>query len=322
MANPVTTTPIPHLDAMKRVDFTRYYVDPGEPVVLSGAVDSWPALDKWSHSWFRDRFGARTVQVSFGGPLEGRRESMTLGHYLDIIARSAASVQPYLRLEPLPGVFPELSEDFALPRYCPAGRNVAVHLWIGPERTVQPFHKDNQNPLSPVHNLLVQVRGRKLVSLVSADQDEKMYRYPPGSARANYSQVDYIHPDHERFPRFRTTVVAETVVGPGEMIFIPADTWHHVRALDPSISLSFWWYRTIIADVVASLSSSVVRRPGGHPSEPAIDVRDVDEFGGIWALALATRTLPPARRPLMIDTCAEPVAVALRAALAHLDRRD
>jgi hypothetical protein len=113
------------------------------------------------------------------------------------------------------------------------------------------------------------------------------------------------------------------VVEPGEMIFIPADTWHHVRSLELSISLSFWWYRTAVADVVASLAAPAhdsARRPGPVRPGPLIDIPDVDEFGGIWALALATRTLPVVRRPFVLGVCSEPVAVALRAALDHLER--
>jgi hypothetical protein len=320
MPGPVTT-PIPHVDGMDPVAFTHRYAEPAVPVVLRGAAESWPALEKWSHRWFGETFGERRVHVSFGGPLDGRREAMALDNYLRDIAQSSGSPQPYLRLEPLPGVLPELKEDFTVPSYCPPARNVAVHLWVGPEGTVQPFHRDNRNPLAAVNNLLVQVRGRKVVSLVSADQTDKMYPYPAGSTHANYSQVNYLRPDPERFPEFHEVEIAETVIEPGEMVFIPADTWHHVRSLDPSISLSFWWYRTAIADVVASLASleqEAVRRPGPLGPGPRIDVLDVEEFGGIWTLALATRSLPVDRRPLLMGACTEPVAAELRTALHHL----
>lgn len=321
MAGPTATTPIPHIEAMDAAEFARQYLHPSIPVVLYGAAKSWPALEKWSHAWFRENFNARTVHVSVGGPLTGRREKVALGTYLHDIALSSGSSQPYLRLEPLPGVLPELLADFTYPQYCPANRKVIVNLWIGPEGTVQPFHKDNQNPLAAVHNFLVQIRGRKLVSLVSADQEEKIYRYPAGCGHANYSQVDYLRPDFERFPLFREAAIAETVVEPGEMIFIPADTWHHVRSLDPSISLSFWWYPTTVADLVASLAT-LEHHPAPLPASPGtrplIDVQDVDEFGGIWALALATCTLPVDRRALLMGACSQPVVGALRAALHHL----
>ncbi len=33
----------------------------------------------------------------------------------------------------------------------------------------------------------------------------------------------------------------ETVLGPGDGLYIPARHWHYVRALSPSISVNFWW---------------------------------------------------------------------------------
>lgn len=325
-----TTKPISHIDALGPEDFTSRYADLSIPVVLSGVAERWPALGKWSHSWFAEKFRTRAVRVTFGGPLGGHQETMTLGEYLDGIARLpegsplSGSAQPYLRLEPLPGVLPELQEDFTVPSYCPPGRSIAVHIWIGPRGTVQPFHRDNQNPFAAVHNLLVQVQGRMLVRLVSADQDQRMYRYPADSAHANYSQVDPLCPDLDRFPLFREAEIAEAVVRPGEAIFIPAGTWHHVQSLEPSISLSFWWYRTVIADVVAALTSLAddsARHLGSAKPKSLIDVQDVDEFGGIWALALAARTLPAGRYPLLAGACTEPVALALREALDRLNRK-
>lgn len=315
---PMMTTSITRVEAMDPAEFGERFVELSVPVVLTGATAAWPAVGKWSHSWFERRFGDRVVQVSSGSASDAGRDTMALRDYLSGIAGVSGSDLPYLRLHRLPGAFPELSEDFVVPTYCPPTRNTVVHLWIGPKGTVQHFHKDNQNPLSPVHNLFVQIWGRKVVSLVSADQDEKMYRHPAGSARANYSQVDYERPDLARFPLFREARIAQTVVGPGEMLFIPANTWHHVRSLEPSVSLNFWWYRTTIADVVATLAADGDVATRRSP----IDVADVDEFGGIWPFALAARTLPVARRARLADSCTDPVARALVAALDRLGRDD
>lgn len=303
---------------MSPAEFDRHHAEPAVPVVLRGATAGWPALWTWSHEWLAARFADREVSVTFGNPLANHRETVTLGDYLQSLASSPdGDLPPYLRLQSLAASFPELREDFTVPPYCPAGRNVAVHLWIGPAGTIQPFHKDNLNPMAAVHNLLVQVQGRKLVSLVSADQDEKMYRYPADEGRSNYSQIDYLRPDLERFPLFGKVKVAETVLEPGEMIFIPADTWHHVQSLEPSISLSFWWYRTAVADLIARLASA--ESGSTNSAAPLVDVEEVGNFGGIWALAIAARTLPVERRPLLVAACAPPVAQALRTALDQLD---
>ena len=129
--------------------------------------------------------------------------------------------------------------------------------------------------------------------------------------------------DLRRFPRFGGATVAEAVIGPGDMVFIPADTWHHVRSLEPSISVSFWWYRTVVADIVASLASPSAIAECAVP-EPSrlIDGDDVEDFGGIWALVLAACTLPGDRRRLLAAACTDAVACALEAGIAGLDGAD
>ena len=48
-------------------------------------------------------------------------------------------------------------------------------------------------------------------------------------------------PDLARHPRFARARCTEAVLGPGEMLFIPAGTWHYVRSLTPSLSVNFWF---------------------------------------------------------------------------------
>jgi ribosomal protein L16 Arg81 hydroxylase len=65
-----------------------------------------------------------------------------------------------------------------------------------------------------------------------------MYHY-----RNYFSQVDPENVDRDRFPLFRKAKPIEITVAPGEVLFIPIGWWHHVRALDLSISISFSNFR-------------------------------------------------------------------------------
>jgi cupin-like protein len=312
-------TPVPRVPCPDPDDFARQFVDTCQPVVVSGAVEGWPAMHRWTPGWLSEQFGDRVVPVSCGPVTSGTTVEMTLGDFLTGRQRARPAGQLYLRQLRLPGVLPELMADFSTPPYCPPERPVITNLWLGPEDTVQPFHKDNQNPFAPVHNLLVQVRGRKLVSLVSPDHDAGMYPRPAGQPLANYSQVDYLRPDFVRFPHFRDVEVQEAVIGPGEIAFIPAGAWHHVRSLEPSISLNFWWHRTRLASVVALLA-------GSGPSASVhlsqwIGGDDVQEFGGIWPLALVARTLPADAIRRLLATCTPEVEAALGSALDELGRQ-
>lgn len=84
-------------------DFEREYLFPLKPVVLEGALDSWPAVGRWTPEFFRSTFGDRILDVD--GPIRCD----------DFIDRVEASDEhnraPYLHAQHLQHVFPELLGD-------------------------------------------------------------------------------------------------------------------------------------------------------------------------------------------------------------------
>jgi ribosomal protein L16 Arg81 hydroxylase len=56
------------------------------------------------------------------------------------------------------------------------------------------------------------------------------------------SAVDVEAPDAaEHFPAFANAKPFDTVLGPGDVLFIPRGWWHYVRSLTPSFSVNFWF---------------------------------------------------------------------------------
>ena len=82
--------------------------------------------------------------------------------------------------------------------------------------------------------LFVQVYGRKLVRLRSPLETHCVY-----NDIGVYSQVDAAQPDLDAHPSFARTRPFNVLLEPGQALFIPVGWWHHVTALDTSISLSF-----------------------------------------------------------------------------------
>ena len=85
------------------------------------------------------------------------------------------------------------------------------------------------------------IRGRKRVRLFGHDLSS-LYPNPLGShGKTVQSQVDCDSPDLDRFPLFANARCEETVLAPGEMLFIPAFYWHQVCALDTGISVNMFY---------------------------------------------------------------------------------
>ncbi|TFJ80702.1 hypothetical protein NSK_007879 [Nannochloropsis salina CCMP1776] len=152
----------------------------------------------------------------------------------------------YLAQHELFEQIPALQKDVWVPDYCAleveGGEEaleedglVVTNAWFGPGGTVSPTHTD------PYHNLLAQVVGSKAVRLFAPS--ESAFLYPCQGLLRNNSRVDPLRPDLARFPLFARARSQTCVLEEGEMLYIPPLWWHHIQALSPSFSVSFWWGR-------------------------------------------------------------------------------
>ncbi len=226
---------------LSRRDFLERYYARNRPVVMLGLTDGWPAQEVWRPERLKERLGDVEVEVQSGRESDDHYERnspehksrMTFGEYIDRVSAAGQGNDLYLtannhffeRAETAP-----LLEDFTIPdEYVDAESPPGtVFFWFGPAGTVTPLHHDVANVL------FVQMLGRKRISLLPALQTHRLY-----NSVGVFSDVDLLQPDPERHPRFSAATRLDVVVEPGEALFIPVGWWHHVEALDMSISLSF-----------------------------------------------------------------------------------
>lgn len=227
-------------------EFYARYVFANRPVVLPGLMRDWPALTRWSPEALKERFGEVVIEVTRGREGDPRYEdnfrahcvAVTFAEYVDMVIGGGPSNDYYLvaRNEVLDqSGLAAMRDDFHFPPgfLDPAGTDRRfVRLWFGPAGTVTPLHCDNRNVL------FAQVRGRKLMRLVPPHFLSRL-----ANNRGCYSALDLEHLDVDRFPSLRGLPVLETVVEPGEFLFIPVGWWHEVRSLEVSMSLSFTNFR-------------------------------------------------------------------------------
>ncbi|GKZ32854.1 lysine-specific demethylase 8 [Aspergillus brasiliensis] len=149
-----------------------------------------------------------------------------------------------------------------------------LNIWMGPSWTISPLHFDTY------HNIYVQVVGEKYFRLYSphtplsqihpkgkepvirrrpeGGEDPQQYTHHHQDDRqepelvdmSNTSQVDVAAIEmspaeadywEELWPGFMDAEYVETVLKPGDMLYIPIGWWHYVRSLKGGIGVSFWW---------------------------------------------------------------------------------
>lgn len=221
--------------APSRRDFLERWFRQGRPVLMTGLMDSWPALRRWSFGFLRGLGRGRPVRIEWGNVLQGepRFEARDLAEFLDPLLSPEAygpGPKPYLAQFDIFKCLPELKGDVRFDLW--KGRIQVPLGWIGPAGTYTGLHWD----VAP--NLFGQILGSKEFTLYPPGQGRHLYparRYDFGSV---LSEVDGRHPDLLRHPGFAEARGIRAVVRPGEMLFTPRGWWHQVTSLEHSISVS------------------------------------------------------------------------------------
>ena len=214
-----------------------------KPLVVKDGARHWPALERWTLDYLKEKAGSSLVPVELGGTYldaDMERLDMPLASYVDYLASVPTSETPpraaaaYMAQAQVPAL---CGDDAPRPSLCrSAGRGdaYATSVWLGPKGTVTPLHRD------PYHNCLAQVIGRKRVLLFDPRLDGDFYA-SADRLQPNSSVVDAEAPDMDRFPRFPRDEGRAVVLDAGDVLYIPKRWWHHVRSLSRSLSVSFWW---------------------------------------------------------------------------------
>ena len=70
---------IPRREA-SRCRFSGIYYRTNRPVIITGMLDDWPAMAKWSPAYFRAQYAQREVEVQFGREADAQYEMNSVAH--------------------------------------------------------------------------------------------------------------------------------------------------------------------------------------------------------------------------------------------------
>jgi hypothetical protein len=202
--------------------FLKEYLEPNRPVIISDAAPHWNAMRSWTPEFFKHRYGAQVVNVSYEKP----------GPYLHkvIIYRD------------MPELLTDLSPDnvYAFPRRY-AGSLMPerfqrpdgyLKLLIGGAGGKFPLmHYDTDN----AHAMITEIYGDKEFILFAPEDTPYVYPFADSPHTSEIENPD--NADLAKFPLFAKATLYRGTVHPGDSILIPSAWWHAARALNPSISV-------------------------------------------------------------------------------------
>jgi hypothetical protein len=225
--------------------FERYYAS-GTPVILTDTFETWPALAAWSPSYFRERWPEAQVRVTTGRDADPATHThfgqpaavMPMREFCDTALSAGTTNDIYLISNDFDGesgalrpLLKDVEDSHAL--LTDDRHSSCVLLWFGPRGTITPLHHDTNNVL------LCQIFGHKRVLLFPR------FETPLHGAASDsvYRPLDMVRPHTEAFPELSGALRKETVLVPGEALFIPVGCFHQLRAEDASITLGFSNFR-------------------------------------------------------------------------------
>eukprot|EP01116_Phalansterium_solitarium_P009609 TRINITY_DN23847_c0_g1_i1.p1 TRINITY_DN23847_c0_g1~~TRINITY_DN23847_c0_g1_i1.p1 ORF type:complete len:336 (-),score=80.02 TRINITY_DN23847_c0_g1_i1:91-1098(-) len=270
---------VPRIECPTPLEFFREYVSQNRPCIITGAINHWPALHKWTNDYLERTIGDNIVTVDWtpngygdavtptpDGPMfvEPERRHMKFSEFLSINENPRDYAGVYYVQHQNGNLRSEFSTLFAdvdmeLPFATEAfGAPPDVqNFWMGESRSVTSLHKDHYE------NIYAVIAGEKHFTLYPPTDLYFLYerRYKRGTFRENmeneargfdidcaesdnevpWISVDPDRPDYDAFPRFRHASPIMCTVKPGELLYLPSLYFHHVKQSDRTIAVNFWY---------------------------------------------------------------------------------
>lgn len=231
---------VPRVHKPTRQEFLDDFYSQNRPVVITGALDDWAAMEKWNGDYLKEKCGDEIVEVQANRNSDEKYElnamklkkEMPFREIVDIIESGVETNDWYITANNSgrnKAALKVLWEDIGTPEYLDANHpHGDGFFWYGPAGTVTPIHHDLTN------NFMAQVRGSKRVKIISPNDSPYVY-----NNQHCFSPVDLENIDLAQFPDMAKVNVIDVDIHPGDLFFLPVGWWHHVRGLTLSLTMTF-----------------------------------------------------------------------------------
>jgi len=227
-------SPVDKVSLIDRKDFTDSYFKPLRPLVIQDMAKSWPALKKWTPSFFEEQHGSKQVKVYNEGFVAAGKNYMSmlktisLKEYIKEVTTTTQDLRMFLYN--IKSEIPELVDDIVFPSLVDGLSKKFIFMFFGCKGSVTQMHFD----IDMSHVFHTAIYGTKTIYLFPHEQGKNLHNYP-FTCR---SYVDVERPDFERFPGLKGVQGFKVVLEAGETLYIPSGYWHHVVYDEASCAIS------------------------------------------------------------------------------------
>jgi len=229
------TTKVDKVENISPSDFTENYLNPRQPIVISGISKKWAAFNKWTPEYFKEKCGNKQValynnkQSDAYTPVNKPDEYMNFAEYIDLIISQPTDLRIFLF-----NVFkniPDLCNDFNYPdELMDTFLKKYPMLFFGGAGSMVHLHYD----MDLSHIFLTQFYGKKKVILFAPEQSRKLYRMP----FMVQSFIDVEVPDYNKYPALKHVESFECIMEHGDTLFIPSGYWHYMYYVEGGYALA------------------------------------------------------------------------------------
>lgn len=234
---------------LEKINYTDFdniinnYLIPNKPVIIKDMLDT-KSLCFWEPSELTKLVGNTQVDIhhAYSGAYNLSQElgkpaiQAVRMKFEDYVKDKLGDPSYYLQQTSVPEQFPELLNNIPVEDLLPKDFVTEINLWVGSQNSVSPLHYDIGN------NFFIQFHGEKKFTLFSPEQTDYLYPFPvDGNANPHLSQLDIDNPDYKKFPLFKNAEPLEARLSAGDVLFIPATTWHQVVGESISTGVNIWF---------------------------------------------------------------------------------
>eukprot|EP01119_Soliformovum_irregulare_P015009 TRINITY_DN4179_c0_g1_i1.p1 TRINITY_DN4179_c0_g1~~TRINITY_DN4179_c0_g1_i1.p1 ORF type:complete len:488 (+),score=123.37 TRINITY_DN4179_c0_g1_i1:570-2033(+) len=229
-------------------DFIDSLFEKGQPCILKGTpASTMPALKRWTPQYVENLIDEITVHLPSKSEIRMHQEdsmqpfaSLPINWTRPWVEKTVSSslfftgsklMYGMMNLKKLPD---EMRRDVEIGSltvgYSPP---MEVNLWMGVPTVTTPAHYDL------VHNLYTQISGHKRFIIFPPDDAESLYTFSSLHPSSRMTQIDFNDAQAvQKFPKFANVHPFEVILNPGDVLYLPPYTFHHVTAVGTGVSMS------------------------------------------------------------------------------------